>query len=77
MDKYELQYWKSKLDDIWLERVSMIHKGKDLDLAIEYSFIHLLSDETRLLNSDTSDFKRLVNSFLINQKPQKLRKKLL
>jgi len=77
MNKYELDYWKSNLDELWLERVSMIHKGKDLDLAIEYSFIHLLSDETRLLNSDTSDFKRLVNSFLINQKPQKLRKKLL
>lgn len=71
MDRFDLQYWKGQLDDIWLERVTMVHKGKNVNIAIEQAFIHLISDEVRMNNSDTSDFKRLVNSFLINQKPQK------
>lgn len=71
MDRFDLQYWKGLLDELWLDRVSMVHKNKDINLAIEQAFIHLISDELRLKNSDSSDFKRLVNSFLINQKPQK------
>ncbi len=71
MDRYNIEFWKQKLDDLWLEKVTIIHKGKDIDQAIEQSFIHLISDEIRLNNSDASDFKRLVNTWLCNSKHKK------
>lgn len=69
-DKMNLDYWKSQLDELWLENMRMIHKGKNIDEAIEQSFGYLISDELRLHNSDTSDFKRLVNGWLSNKRPE-------
>jgi len=71
MDRYNIEYWRQQLDDLWLEKVTIIHKGKDINQAIEQSFIHLISDELRLNNSNTSDFKRLVNTWLCNSKQKK------
>lgn len=75
--KMTLDYWKSQLDSIWLEQMKMIHKGKDIDQAILESYGYLISDDTRLQNSDISDFKRLVNGWLSNKRPdqKKQRKK--
>jgi hypothetical protein len=78
--RMNLDYWKSQLDELWLENMRMIHKGKNIDEAIEQSFGYLISDEQRLNVSDSSDFKRLVNGWLSNKridKHQKERKKLL
>lgn len=66
--KSSLDYWTSQLDNIWLEQMSMIHKGKNIDEAIAQSFGHLISDEIRLQNTDIGGFKRLVNTWLSNSK---------
>lgn len=67
MNKQSLDYWKSQLDEIWLEQMKMIHKGKNIDEIIGYAFGDLLSQPERLEKADASDFKRLVNSWLSNK----------
>lgn len=69
--KTSLDYWKSNLDEIWLEQMSMIHRGKNIDEAIAQAFGHLISDEIRLKNTDIGGFKRLVNTWLSNSKIQR------
>lgn len=54
----------------WMETMQMVHRGKNIDQAIKESYAHLIADEDRLKNSDVSDFKRLVNSWLSNRKPE-------
>ena len=71
IDKMTLQYWRDQLDERWLETMAMLHKGKSVDQAVNESFGYLISDETRLQNSDISDFKRLVNGWLSNKRPDK------
>ena len=68
MDKLTFTYWQSFMDQQWREAMGMIHKGKDLDQAAKEAFGHLMCDPVRLQNSNAADFKRLVNSFLINKK---------
>ncbi len=70
-DKMNLDYWKSQLDERWLETMSIIHKGKSIETAVNESFGYLIADETRLENSTGSDFKRLVNGWLSNKRPNK------
>lgn len=69
--KNQLDFWKNQLDEIWLCNMRMIHKGKDINEAIEQSFGYLISDDLRLHNTEISDFKRLVNGWLSNTRPQK------
>jgi len=71
MTRLTLDYWKSQLDEIWLSNVRYIHKGKDVDKIIEYAFLDLLSQPDRLERADGSDFKRLVNNWLSNSRPDK------
>ncbi len=68
-DKMNIDYWKSLLDERWTEQIKMHHKGKDFDEAVSQSYIHLISDETRMNNSDASDFKRLVNTWMSKTRP--------
>jgi len=76
-EKMTLDYWKSQLDERWLETMSMLHKGKDMDEAIAQSFGFLIADEVRLENSNASDFKRLVNGWLSKMpRPKKVAQKL-
>lgn len=74
-EKKTLQYWINQLDEIWLDNVRYIHKGKDIDLIMKYAFLDLLSQDNRLETATASDFKRLVNSWLSNKRPEKQVKK--
>ena len=54
----------------------MTHKGKDVKQAIAESWVFLSSDPIRLRNADSSDVKKLVNTWLGNMKNgEKQRKK--
>lgn len=72
MDKMSFDYWKSQLDEIWLERISMVHRGKDIDRGILEAFGDLISQPERLEQSSANDFKKLVNSWLANQRRPKV-----
>lgn len=67
-DKLTLEYWRLQLDELWLERIAMVHRGKDVDEAINQAFCHLISDDMRLKNATSTDFKQLVNSWLSNKR---------
>ncbi len=70
MNKHTLEYWKSQLDEIWLDSIKLVHRNKDIDKVIEYAYIDLLSQPDRINTASASDFKRLVNSWLSNRKPE-------
>ena len=72
MNKMSIDYWKSLLDEMWLEQMQMIHKGKDINKAIEESYGYLICDPDRLSVTDSSDFKRLINGWLSNKRPDKM-----
>lgn len=65
-----IEYWKSQLDEIWLSNVACVHKGKDIDEIIGFAFMDLISQPQRLETATGEDFKRLVNSWLSNKRPQ-------
>lgn len=69
-ERMTLIYWKNQLDPIWLEQMKMIHRGKNIDAVIELAYGDLISQDERLKNADASDFKKLVNSWLSNRKPE-------
>lgn len=69
--KLTLEYWQSQLGEQFTEALKINHKGKDIPAAISEAFMYLLADEQRILNSDASDFKRLVNAWLSNKRPTK------
>lgn len=60
-------------DHQWVETMNMIHRGKNLEQAIAESYGHLIADEQRQKNSDLSDFKKLVNTWLTNKKPEAIK----
>jgi hypothetical protein len=64
-----LAEFENCFDEIWKEQMQMIHKGKDLGRAIQESYAHLTSDPLRFAVSEVSDYKKVVNSWLSNQKP--------
>lgn len=68
MDKMNLDYWRLQLDEYWLECINKIHKGKNIDEAIDQAYLHLIADETRAQNATLADFKQLVNSWLSNKR---------
>ncbi len=49
----------------------MVHKGKDIDQAIKEAFLFLMADEHRMAGTDSADFKRLVNTWLSKQRPER------
>lgn len=65
-------YWKGQLDEIWLENISMVHRGKDIERGILEAFGDLISQPERLEQSNANDFKKLVNSWLANQRRPKV-----
>lgn len=60
-------------DEIWIEQMEMVHPGKDIPKAIREAYAHLGAGG-RLLNGTTADFKKTINSWLSNQKPQQRKK---
>jgi hypothetical protein len=73
MNNTTLDYWKSQLDEIWLDAIKSIHRNKDIDQVIEYAYLDLLSQPERLNTATASDFKRLVNSWLSNRKAEQIK----
>lgn len=68
MDKQTLPYWQSVIDPIYYDVLKMIHPGKDIEQGIKEAYGHLMADETRLMTTEPSDFKRLVNGWLTNKR---------
>lgn len=71
MNRTDFSYWESQTDEKWRETMAMIHKGKDVDGAMKEAFGYLVSDPIRLANTDAGDFKRLVNGWLSNKRPER------
>lgn len=72
MDKMSFDYWKSQLDEQWLEAMAFVHRGKDIERGITEAFGDLISQPERLEQSSANDFKKLVNSWLANQRRPKV-----
>jgi len=77
MNKKNIDYWKSLLDEIWLEQITMIHKGKNIEEIIGFAYMDLISQPERMETANASDFKRLVNSWLSKTKAEKKNVKLV
>lgn len=74
-ERFTLDYWKQQLDELWLSNIRYVHKGKDINKVIEFAFLDLLSQDNRIETATASDFKRLVNSWLSNRKPEQIKGK--
>jgi hypothetical protein len=71
-NKMDFNYWKAQLDEMWLESMAMVHRGKDIERGILEAFGDLISQPERLEQSSANDFKKLVNSWLANQRRAKV-----
>jgi len=70
------EWFEGCIDELYKETLEMTHKGKDVKQAIAESWVFLSSDPIRLRNADSSDVKKLVNTWLGNMKNgEKQRKK--
>lgn len=63
-----LAWFKEQIDPIFMEQMKMNHKGKDIEQAIKDSFAHLAADSHRMALAESSDCKRLLNTWLTNTK---------
>lgn len=61
-------WFKSCFDEMYLEELKMVHKGKDIQQAILESYAHLAADKQRIKRADQSDCKKLLNTWLTNTK---------
>lgn len=64
----DLTWFESQFDEIFLDRMKMIHKNKNIELAIKEAFGHLLA--TDIDKADRRRCQTLLNSWLSNQKPK-------
>jgi hypothetical protein len=55
-------------DEIWIESMRYIHKGKDIEQGIREAFGHLIADDDRLRNATLTDCKKLVNTWMTNKR---------
>ena len=53
---------------MFVENLKMTHKGKDYMQAAKEAYSHLAADPVRLKMAEASDCKRLLNTWLSNQK---------
>jgi uncharacterized protein YdaU (DUF1376 family) len=61
-------WFKSQIDEIYLNNIQLTHKGKNIDEAISQAYAHLAADPERLQNMTASDCKRFLNGWLSNMK---------
>lgn len=64
-----LSDFEKLFDNIWLEQLQMVHRGKDIPQAIREAYMHLQT-EKRLGRGEISDFKKCIQSFLSNKRPE-------
>ena len=63
-----LAWFTSQIDELFFEQMQFAHKGKNIEQAIKESYSHLAADKMRLRNAESSDCKKLLNTWLSNQK---------
>lgn len=68
-------WFDSCLDDIFRETLAVTHKGKNVNQAISEAWVFLSADKSRLRAADSSDVKKLVNTWLGNMKGEKQEQK--
>ena len=66
-----LEWFLKQFDEIFVENLKMTHKGKDFMQAAKESYAHLAADPVRLKMAESSDCKKLLNTWLSNQKTNK------
>ena len=59
-----IEWFRSQIDEIYMEILIRNHPGKNIDSAIQQSFSYLAADTIRLQNADSSDCKKLLNTWL-------------
>lgn len=59
-------------DELWMETMNYVHKGKDIEQGIKEALAHLIADPDRLKSANLADCKRLVNGWLSNRKAEKV-----
>lgn len=62
----DLTWFESQFDDLFLDRMKLLHSGKDIQLAIKEAYGHLLAND--LERADRRRCQTLLNSWLSNQK---------
>jgi len=65
------EWFLKQFDEIWVDGLKMTHKGKDFMQAAKESFAHLAADPVRLKMAEASDCKKLLNTWLTNQRINK------
>lgn len=68
-EERDLAWFKNQLDDIFLDRMKLLHNGKNIEQAIKEAFGHLLAND--IDQADKRRCQTLLNSWLSNQKPAK------
>ena len=69
------EWFEGCLDDIFKETLAITHKGKNVNQAISEAWVYLSADKNRLRAADSSDVKKLVNTWLGNMKGEKQEQK--
>lgn len=67
----DFNWYMSQFTEAFLVEIKYTHKGKDIELALKESFIHISADPARLAKMDSSDCRRLLNTWLSNTKLKK------
>lgn len=65
------EWFLKQFDEMFAETLKMTHKGKDFMQAAKESYAHLSADPIRLKMAENSDCKKLLNTWLTNQKNNK------
>ncbi len=65
-----IEWFRSQIDEIYMDTLKFNHKGKDIERAIKESFMHLSADKQKLHIADSASCKKLVNTWLSNMKPE-------
>ena len=66
-----LEWFLKQFDEIFVDNLKMTHKGKDFMQAAKEAYAHLAADPVRLKIAESADCKKLLNTWLSNQKIQK------
>lgn len=67
----DFSWFVSCLDEVFIDNMKAIHKGKNIEQSTKEAFAHMAADANRIRAADQADVKRLVNTWLSNQKVQK------
>lgn len=62
------EWFLKQFDEMFVDTLKMTHKGKDFMQAAKESFAHLAADPIRLKMAESHDCKKLLNTWLANQK---------